>query len=249
LPLIEDCAQAHGATYRGRLVGSLGTLAAFSMMSGKHHTSGGQGGMVVTDDEGLYWAAKRFADRGKPFHSDEGTSLCLGLNYRMTELEGAIGRVQLRRLPAIVRRRQELAARLAEHLKRTQALSMPRLPQGAGPAWWFLRIKVDLERLAVDKEQVAKALSAEGVAAAATYTTLIGRQKWFAERRTLGRSGLPWSLPGVRTVDGGGACPNAERALREHMICRFHECMDEEYIDAMGRAFEKVARAYGRSRP
>lgn len=249
LPLIEDCAQAHGATYRGRPVGTFGTLATFSMMSGKHHTSGGQGGMVLTDDQALYWDAKRFADRGKPFHSQEGTNLLLGLNYRMTELEAAIGRIQLRRLPAIVRRRQELAARLAQLLRRTQAFSMGAVPEGAASACWFLRIKVNLKRLVVDKEQAAKALSAEGASAAATYTTLIYRQTWFAERRTFGRSQLPWSLPGARKVQYDGACPNAERALLEHLVCSFHECMDEEYIDALGRAFEKVDRAYRVSPP
>ncbi|RLF39126.1 MAG: aminotransferase, partial [Thermoplasmata archaeon] len=72
---------------------------------GKHTTSGGQGGMVITNDEKLYWNAKRFADRGKPFGSDNPTNLFLGLNYRMTELQAAIGRVQLQKLRSSVRRR------------------------------------------------------------------------------------------------------------------------------------------------
>ncbi|HUT60878.1 MAG TPA: DegT/DnrJ/EryC1/StrS family aminotransferase, partial [Phycisphaerae bacterium] len=201
IPLIEDCAQAHGATYDGRPVGTFGTMAAFSLMSGKHQTSGGQGGMVLTNDEGLYWDAKRFADRGKPFNSDQATNLFMGLNYRMTELEAAIGRVQLRRLPELLARRQRLADRLAGHLADSKVFTMGWMPAAARSAYWFLRIRVRTERLDVDKSQVAAALSAEGVGAAPTYTSLIHVQKWFAERRTFGSAGLPWSLPGARRID------------------------------------------------
>ena len=105
LTVIEDCAQAHGVKYKGKYVGTIGHLGAFSLMAGKHTTSGGQGGMVITNDEKLYWNAKRFADRGKPFNSDDSTNLFLGLNYRMTELQAAIGRVQLQKLRSSVRRR------------------------------------------------------------------------------------------------------------------------------------------------
>jgi len=68
LIVIEDCAQAHGAKHKERYVGTIGDIGCFSLMSGKHMTSGGQGGMVITNDEELYWNAKRFADRGKPFN-------------------------------------------------------------------------------------------------------------------------------------------------------------------------------------
>ena len=248
IPLIEDCAQSHGATYRGRLTGSFGTLAAFSMMSGKHHTSGGQGGMVLTDDEELYWNAKRFADRGKPFASTESTNLFLGLNYRMTELEAAIGRTQLRRLPRFVARRQRLAARLAGHLARTRSFRLGWLPAGAASAYWFLRIRVDLNRLTVEKARVVAALTAEGVPVAPTYTSLIYAQKWFAERRTFGTSGLPWTLPGVRRIDYTNCCPNAATALDQHLIGAFHEGLSDAAIDAMGKAFVKVDIAYAKGR-
>jgi dTDP-4-amino-4,6-dideoxygalactose transaminase len=244
LPLVEDCAQAHGATYRGRMVGTFGSLSAFSMMSCKTHTSGGQGGMVATDDEALYWDAKRFADRGKPFNTPERTNIFLGMNYRMAELQAAVGRVQLRRVPAIVARRQAMGDRLAGHLANTAAFSLGAMPDGVASAYFFLRAKVDLPRLTADKEQLAKALTAEGVAASPTYTSLIYRQKWFADRSTLGHSHLPWSLPGVPPISYDNACPNAERALAEHLFCSFHEGMDEEHIDAMGLAFQKVDRAY-----
>ena len=84
--VVEDCAQAHDAEYKGKKAGSIGHMGCYSLMSGKHSTAGGQGGMVVTNDENLYWQAKRFADRGKPFNSDAPGNMFVGINYRMTEL-------------------------------------------------------------------------------------------------------------------------------------------------------------------
>lgn len=243
LPLIEDCAQAHGAAWNGRRVGSFGTLSAWSLMSGKHHTSGGQGGMVCGNDAGLVLRAKRFADRGKSF-DDSRANLFIGLNYRMTDLEAVVGRVQLRRLGGMVRRRQQLAARLTRQLEGNKAFSMGFIPPQAQSAYWFLRIRVHLDRLKVDKEQVAKALAAEGVPAAATYTSLIHKQAWFRQRLTFGRSGLPWTLPGARQINYEDCCPNAAAALANHLICAFHECLDEAAIDGMAVAFGKVERVY-----
>ncbi|HRU33183.1 MAG TPA: DegT/DnrJ/EryC1/StrS family aminotransferase, partial [bacterium] len=114
LYVIEDCAQAHGARYKGRYVGTMGDLGVFSLMAGKHMNSGGQGGMVITNNEELYWNAKRFSDRGKPFNSEEKTNLLLGLNYRMTELQAAVGRVQLTKLADIKGKRRWVVERLRE---------------------------------------------------------------------------------------------------------------------------------------
>jgi len=249
IPLIEDCAQAHGAEYRDCMVGTFGTAAAFSTMSGKHHTSGGQGGMILTDDEALCLEAKRFADRGKPFGSNSPTNLFLGLNYRMTELQAAIGRVQLRKLPAIVQRRRDLAERLRAHLRDAgvAALRLPEPVPGAKPAWWFLRVAVDENRLKVPKAQLAAALRAEGVPAAATYTTLIYEQRWFRERATFGTSGIPWTLPRRgrrRKYVYEHCCPNAERALATHILVGFHESMPEEAMDLFAEAMLKVEKAY-----
>jgi len=244
VPLIEDCAQAHGAAYRGRTAGSLGTLSCFSMMSGKHHTSGGQGGMVLTDDETLCLEAKRFADRGKPFGSEEPTNLFLGLNYRMTELAAAVGREQLKKVPDFAARRRALAERLFRHLADLKAVHRPHILPGTDPAYWFLRLRVNVDALRVDKGRFAAAVRAEGLPGKGTYTSLIYRQKWFAERRTFGTSGLPWSaLDPDRVPDYAQCCPNAERALAEHMIVAWSETYSEMEVDAFAEALAKVEKA------
>lgn len=162
LAVIEDCSQAHGALYKGRLVGTMGDLAAFSLMGGKHHTAGGQGGMVITNNEEYYWNAKRFADRGKPFHSDQKKNLFLGLNYRMTELEAAIGREQLKKLDGVLAQRRQLAAQLAERIADLRAVRLGKVIPGATSSYWLMLLAVDAERLTVSKEQFARAVAAEG---------------------------------------------------------------------------------------
>ncbi len=112
LVLIEDAAQAHGAEWRNRKVGSLGTAGCFSFYPTKNMTTG-EGGMVTTNDAALAGRIRRLVNHGqaeKYLHTE------LGYNYRMTDIGGAIGRVQLRRLPGFNARRQKNGAYLSSHL-------------------------------------------------------------------------------------------------------------------------------------
>ena len=112
IPIVEDCAQAHGARYKGRMVGALGAIAAFSTMSGKHHATGPQGGVVFSRDAELLWEAKRFADRGKPFNLEAASNVRAGLNLNGNDLAAAIGRLQLRRLPGALEKRRQVARQI-----------------------------------------------------------------------------------------------------------------------------------------
>ena len=247
LPVIEDCAQAHGATYRGRKVGGIGRLGAFSLMGGKHMNAGGQGGMVTTDDEELYWNAKRFADRGKPFNSTERHSLFLGLNYRMTELEAAIGRVQLGKLDRLVARRRSLVEALRERIGDLEAVRLGKVIDGAEHVYWFVLLKVDEAKLRVSKDELAHAVAAEGAPVRARYDFVVYEAPWVRERRTFGRSGWPWACsPEGRAMRYEGSCPNARRAIETHMVLDMHECLGEREVDEIAAALRKVERAYRR---
>jgi perosamine synthetase len=244
LVVIEDCSQSHGATYKGRMLGSIGQIGAFSTMSGKHHTTGGQGGVVTMNDEAIYWDAKRFADRGKPFNSDAGENLFLGLNYRMTELEACIGRVQLKKLPGIVDARRSFMARLGKGLAGCKAVRLGKIVAGADPSYWFGRLGVEAGAITVSKSQFAKALAAEGVPCSEKYVTVMYRQKWIAERQTYGQSGCPWTCPHGRPVDYTACCPNAEHAIGKYMTLHFHEGWAESDADLLAEAIRKVEAAY-----
>jgi len=112
VPLIEDTAQAHGATVEGERVGSLGDVGCFSFYPTKNMTTG-EGGMIVTDDEALAERAARFVNHGR---DDRYRHVELGHNFRMTSIAGALGRAQLEKLPEFTAARRENAAQLTDGL-------------------------------------------------------------------------------------------------------------------------------------
>lgn len=244
LPVIEDCAQAHDAEYKGKLVGQFGALSAFSLMSGKHHTSGGQGGMVLGDDAALILEAKRFADRGKPFVAGQRSNLFVGLNYRMTDLEACIGRVQLRRLPGFIRTRRRRAETFRKAMRGLRTVRVMDCPCGR-PAYWFLRIAIREDRITCTRDEYAAKLVEAGLPVMPTYTSLIYRQKWLLERATFGKSGLPWSLVN-RRYDYEGSCPNAEKAIANQMIMTCHESMSDATLKRCASLFREIESRYGK---
>jgi dTDP-4-amino-4,6-dideoxygalactose transaminase len=244
LYVIEDCAQAHGAKYKGRYVGSMGHISAMSLMGGKHTTSGGQGGMVLTDDESLYWNAKRFADRGKPFNSTDTTNLFLGNNYRMTELEAAIGRVQLGKLEELKQKRQWIVQELRKRLD-TQAVRLWGINDEANP--WFCFLHYDKYKMKVDKVTFAEALAKEGIPLGAHYIAPMYKHTWIRERMAYGTSGYPWTDPRARKIDYSGSCPVAEKAVSNYMTLYIHEGWGEEEVDDTVNAIKKVEDFYLKS--
>jgi len=135
--LIEDCAQAHGARYKGKPVGTFGDFAAFSFCQDKIMTTGGEGGMLVTNNEELWRRAWSFKDHGKDynavFHDEHPPGFrwlvkTFGTNYRMTEMQAAIGRTQLKKLDSWVEKRRHLASILSEGFKQFDALRVTYPP-------------------------------------------------------------------------------------------------------------------------
>jgi len=121
LPLIEDCAQAVGSTYRGKKTGCLGKLAIFSFSATKMLTTG-EGGMVATDDDLIAAVVRDFREY------DEKTTDGIRYNYKLTDMQGAMGRSQLKRLTAFINRRREIAYVYNERLA-SFGIPIPRVPQ------------------------------------------------------------------------------------------------------------------------
>ena len=201
LPVIEDCAQAHGAGYKGRPAGTIGTIAAFSTMSGKHHATGPQGGVVFTRNEDLYWRAKRFSDRGKPFNLDSGSNSRAGLNLNGNDLAAAIGRVQLAKLPDMIARRCRLAQQIHQGMQVLQTVRPGRQLEDSQAVYWFMRVHLDTSRLQCDKETFARALAAEGIPVNPTYRHIPSEADWFRQRKVFGNSDYPWGLPDYQGDD------------------------------------------------
>jgi dTDP-4-amino-4,6-dideoxygalactose transaminase len=246
IAVIEDCAQAHGARYKGRLAGSMGDLGAFSCMSGKHHATGAQGGVVFTKNEELYWKAKRFADRGKPFNiTPATTNVVAGLNLNLNDLSAAIGRVQLRKLPGIVAARRRAAEGIRAGLKDSRAVSLGWQVPKTESSYWFMRIHVDCSKLKVDKNQFAKAVAGEGIPVNATYRHIPSEAKWFRDRAVFGKSGWPWTCPAYKgDPDRQFPCPNAVESTDTHFNVSVHENYGDEEVQDIVEALLKVEKAY-----
>ncbi len=175
LKVIEDCAQAHGARIEGRSVGSFGDIGAWSFCQDKIISTGGEGGMLTTDDDVLYetmWSAK---DHGKQrvrarTPPAEATSFRwlhdgLGTNARMTEPQAAIGRLQLRKLAAWQARREEIAQAVLAACAGHPWLQVPRPDNRMQHAWYRAYVRLDLARMPAgwDRDRLMFALQAAGV--------------------------------------------------------------------------------------
>lgn len=174
LKVIEDCAQAQGAKYNGRPVGSLGDAGAFSFCQDKIMTTGGEGGMLTTNDEELWSRAWSFKDHGKDYvltNSQKHSAVfrwvhkSIGTNWRMTEMQSAMGRVLLTKLPGFIERRRANAAILNEALADIEALRLTPVPVGVAPAYYKYYAFLRPEYLANGwtRDRVLEAINAEGI--------------------------------------------------------------------------------------
>jgi dTDP-4-amino-4,6-dideoxygalactose transaminase len=245
IPVVEDCAQAHGACYKGRIVGTLGAVAAFSTMSGKHHATGPQGGVVFTRDEALCWEAKRFSDRGKPFNTDATSNLRAGLNLNGNDLSAAIGRVQLGKIGAMNARRRAVAAQIEEGIAGLKTVRLGWRAEETEGVYWFMRFHLDAGRLTVDKDGFAAAMAAEGIPVSASYRHIPSEAIWFKERRVFSGSDYPWGLPAYQgDRNAAFPCPNAVAAVESHFIMSIHENWREQEGEDVVAALAKVEGAY-----
>lgn len=246
VPLIEDCSQAHGATYNGQHVGTFGDVGVFSTMSGKHHATGAQGGAVLVQDEDLYWRCRRASDRGKPFNLPAGsTNIIAALNLNLNDLSAAIGRVQMKKLPTVVANRRRNALALAEQCQSLKSVGIALGPAQGEASFWFIFARLNVDKVSISLRDFAAAVAAEGIPVGSYCQYLSNTADWFVNRKVFGSSGYPWQCPLYKGDPGARyALPNAEAAAVCHFTIKFHEkCGDQEVADTFA-ALEKVEAAY-----
>jgi dTDP-4-amino-4,6-dideoxygalactose transaminase len=156
LYVIEDCAQAHGARYKGRMVGSIGHVGAWSFCQDKIITTGGEGGMVTTNDKQLWETMWSLKDHGKSWQGVYGRDHppgfkwvheSFGTNWRMMEIQGAIGRIQLRHIAEWTRQRRTNALRIAEACQNLAAVRVPIVPTDVDHAYYRFYLFAQPEHL------------------------------------------------------------------------------------------------------
>jgi perosamine synthetase len=261
LYVIEDCAQCYGGLYKERHTGTFGDIAMFSTMFTKHYSTGGQGGVVFTKDEELYWKAKRFADRGKAFNLPDRTGEALahvntnlwdlsgnvtaGLNCNLNDLSAAIGSAQIKKLPEIIKRRRDVGDAVKEGLKSREAVSMMWQVPETKAAYWFMSLKLDATALRVGKAAFCKALEAEGIPAELDFKKMPSEMPWFRNKAVFGKTGFPWDCSDylgpkepVKKID------NALKVAEEHFTILIHENYGPDEIRDILDAIGKVEEAY-----
>ncbi|MBO1922982.1 DegT/DnrJ/EryC1/StrS aminotransferase family protein [Thiomicrorhabdus sp. 6S3-12] len=174
LYVIEDCAQAHGAKYKGRPAGSIGHIGAWSFCQDKIMTTGGEGGMVTTSDELLWKKMWAYKDHGKSWDAVYNTEHppgfrwlheSFGTNWRMTEMQAAIGRIQLQRMPEWHQRRLDYASQIWQVARRLDGLRVPEVPSYIKHAAYKCYVFVEPADLAEgwDRDRIMNAISECGV--------------------------------------------------------------------------------------
>ena len=247
IPVIEDCAQAYLARSRGRLVGTIGAVGCFSLQQGKHITTG-EGGIVVTNDDAHARRMRLYVNKAWPYGEANPDHEFLALNYRMTELQGAVARAQLEKLEAGVAQRVAMAERLTAQLADVDGISTPRALDGDAHTYWKYCLRVDERRVPGGPQALAAELRVGGIASAPRYIQKPAfRCRVFVEQNTFGRSRFPFTLARPEAVDyAEERFPGSFDALAGILVLPWNERYGEEHVDRLAEAImESVARLQG----
>lgn len=255
LIIIEDTAQAPGAMYKDKFAGTLGDMGIFSLNYHKHIHSG-EGGVIVTDNDVLADKLRLIRNHAesvianKGFNSNNELVNMVGFNFRMTEIECAIAKEQLKKLPKLLRQRQENVAYLNEALKAIPCLKTTTLRKDIKHAFYVHPLEFDANLAGVHRDVFIKAVKAElprtimrddsDVLMGCGYVKPIYLQPLFAHKIAFGSKGYPFNLSTVTYQKGD--CPVCEELHFERLFT--HELMrppmSKVDMDDVIKAFEKV---------
>jgi dTDP-4-amino-4,6-dideoxygalactose transaminase len=262
LSVIEDNAEAFGGSYKGKKTGTLGVIAGCSFCQNKTFTTGGEGGMVTTDDEELAWRARSFRDHG--YDVKERLNLMeleqklpyihnmVGWNYRMTEMQSAIGLAELERIDTWnMPNRQRNARILIERLKELpQVKYFPIDTPERRNGWYVMAFSLDMEQMRCDIQQFAKTVVAEGAPVWKVFWPQCHTERAFQEQHAFGNSGFPFTSKEYATpasVDYTQVdVPNARWHEQSTFTCFGYPTFTEDDMQQIADAIIKVVRFFAK---
>jgi len=233
LVLVEDAAHALGAEYRGRRVGAVAPLTTFSFHPVKHVATG-EGGLVTTDSADMDGRLRRFRNHGLATDFGErdergdvySPMLDLGYNYRLSDLQCALGLSQLARLEQVLKRRSEIAQRYRTEFGQQPGLTLPAIAPHVRHAWHIFPVLLEPERLGADRRTILAALRAENIGATVHYVPVYWHPYYQAR--------------GYRR----GLCPRAERAFERLLTLPLFPAMTDQDVEDVLTAVRKVLGRY-----
>jgi dTDP-4-amino-4,6-dideoxygalactose transaminase len=251
LPIIEDAAQAYLAECDGRLVGTIGDIGCFSLQQGKHMTTG-EGGMVVARNDRYSRRMRLFVDKAWGYGEPTPDHEFLALNYRMTELQGAVALAQLEKLDRLVARRIRAAERLTERIAGIPGVAPPATTPGCRHTYWKYALRIDEGVLAGGVDAFSARLKGLGVLNAPRYIQKPAFMlRIFRERNTFGRSGFPFDGPhraGLPPVAYDPAdYPGTADALSHVVVLPMSEFYEDEHVEHIACSIRDAAHELHRA--
>lgn len=244
IALVEDCAQAFRATTAAGEVGSFGTFACYSFQQGKHMTTG-EGGMVTAADPECADRVRRFVNKGWGYGDPAPDHDRPGLNYRMTELQGAVGLAQLAKLDGVVERRRAAADRLTAALAGLPGVEVVDDPPGARGSYWRYCVHVDPAVHEGGPHRVAERLRAAGIPSQPGY---VGRPAYacgvFRRWREYTVMRMPVQCAGLDAAPwedlGPARHPGVYRGLATALVLPWNERYTDAHVDAIAAALRSA---------
>jgi dTDP-4-amino-4,6-dideoxygalactose transaminase len=235
IPVIEDCAQSFLAGFGGKNTGTLGDIGTFSMQQGKHMTTG-EGGIVVTSNDDYARRMRLFVNKAWGYGDKNPDHYFLALNYRLTELQGAVALAQLEKLEWVVNQRQAAAGRMDKQLEGIRGIRVPKPPVNATHVYWKYCLDVDKDVLGFDVAELAGALKNFGIASAPRYIQKPAfRCQVLKDAVTFGNSHHPF---GAKEVAAGQdeawwkeQYPGSYQALSRVLVLPWNEFYTDKHVD------------------
>ena len=246
IKILEDCAQAHGASYKGRFVGSIGHAAGFSMNESKHMSTG-DGGFVTTNDDQTAELASLFRDktylRGQKLERGAQPIPFFGLNYRPTNLQAAVAIAQLHKLLHLVARNDQIVRRYYGELADLPHLDFPKIAENAQPAWWPLAIRYTGNT--PTRDELVQVFNAEGVPINTSMSAVknILRTEIIQTKKYYPLSDTVPSFWKDTTYDPE-SCPNVDTLQATCLRLPVDQRYTDEDIDQTIAAFKKIWSHY-----
>jgi dTDP-4-amino-4,6-dideoxygalactose transaminase len=246
LKVVEDCAQSFMTRYKGRLAGTIGDYGCFSTNDFKHISTGDGGIVTINSGDGRdYAAAHAFADKNYRRLGGEVVRdvAYLAPNYRMTELQGAVGIAQVKKLPWICAQRRKYGDRLTQGISGLPGILPHRITAGGECTYWFYMFRIDESVLGCTRDEFSRALAAEGIPNSRGYIPhVVYMQPLFQNKQAYLNSRFPFELSDAQYEEG--LCPDAERVLRTAIQLPMNEFFTEQDIEEMIAGIRKVAQYY-----
>ena len=246
LKVITDSAQAPGVKNKGRFTGTLAHVGGFSLNYHKHiHT--GEGGILVTNDDQIFKRLQLIRNHAEAVVEDESAinlSNMVGHNFRLGEIESAIGIEQLKKLDNIIKRRQRSAERLSRGLQDLDGLRTPITKENCSHAYYMFPMILDIDKIGLPRDTIYEAIVAEGVKGLTQGYANIHQLPMYQKKIAYGTKGFPWSSEICKreVVYDKGICPIAEN-LHDKSYLGYEMCLhelDDDDVDLIVNAFRKV---------